>query len=110
VRRAAFVLPSRWPFAWLLAIRTLGRGKVSRRPNLDGEDLLLLRYMRGHDRYWPPSGLAPQIGLSVTQTARRLEVLEKARLVKRLGNQFTTGAPEFCITNSGITEVSTRRS
>ena len=83
---------------------------MRRGPNLDDEDLSVLRYMRAHDRYWSPSGLAPHVGLSVIQAARRLEALEKARLVKRLGNQFGGGEPEFCITNIGMTEVITRRS
>jgi hypothetical protein len=78
-------------------------------PDLIDEDLLILRYMNGHDRYWAASKLAPLIGIPVGETAQRLETLGRARLVKMLRKDVYGSEPEFCVTNDGVTAVITRR-
>jgi len=77
--------------------------------DLTDEDLLILRYLNGHDRYWAASKLAPLVDIAVVRAAQRLEALERGRFVKGLRDQVNTTEPEFCITNDGITAVITRR-
>ncbi len=77
--------------------------------DLTDEDLLILRYLNGHDRYWAASKLAPLIDIAVVRAAERLEALERGRFVKGLRDQVNTTEPEFCITNGGITAVIARR-
>ena len=77
--------------------------------DLTDEDLLILRYLNGHDRYWAASKLAPLIDIAIVRAAERLEAPERGRFVKGLRAQVNTIEPEFCITNDGITAVITRR-
>jgi hypothetical protein len=77
--------------------------------NVTDEDLLILRYLTGHDRYWGALKLAPLIGLTVVRAAECLAALERQRLVKGLRDHLGTAEPEFCITNDGRTAVIVRR-
>jgi len=47
--------------------------------DLTDEDLLILRYLNAHDRYWAASKLAPLIDIAVVRAAERLEALEPVR-------------------------------
>jgi len=66
------------------------------------DDRKMLRYMNNHVRFWSASDLAPQLSLSVVQAWTRLDALERAGYLRRLGESVDKSEPSFTLTGTGI--------